>query len=101
MREKCTLLYSTFQEVLRVHALGSSVRYVREDIVLQDLYLLRKSMVVQMPMAVMHSDPAAWGADVNEFQPRRFLKLPNSTKEFKTNPAAYRPFGGGASLCPG
>ena len=101
MREKCILLYSTFQEILRVHALGSSVRYVREDILLQDQYLLKKGMVVQMPMAVMHSDPSAWGPDSRDFKPRRFLKLPNNAKESKTNATAYRPFGGGASLCPG
>ena len=101
MREKCGLLYSTFQELLRVRALGSSVRYVREDILLQGQYLLKKGMVVQMPMAVMHSDSSAWGADVDEFQPRRFLKALNGTKNFKTNATAYRPFGGGASLCPG
>lgn len=101
MREKCVLLHSTFQELLRVHALGSSVRYVREDILLQDQYLLKKGMVVQMPMAVMHSDPSAWGADVKDFQPRRFLKLRNDAKEFKNHATAYRPFGGGASMCPG
>ncbi|KAI9766845.1 MAG: hypothetical protein M1835_007131 [Candelina submexicana] len=70
MRENCGLLLSTFQEMLRVHALGSSSRYVREDVLLQDQYLLKKGMVVQMPIS-------------------------------KTNAAAYRPFGGGASLCPG
>lgn len=91
MREKCVLLHSTFQELLRVHALGSSVRYVREDILLQDQYFL----------AIMHSDPSAWGADVEDFQPRRFLKLRNEAKEFKTSATAYRPFGSGASLCPG
>ena len=101
MREKCILLHSTFQEILRVHALGSSVRYVCEDILLQDKYLLKKGMVVQMPMAVMHSDPSAWGPDSKDFKPRRFLKLPNTAKESKTNASAYRPFGGGASLCPG
>ena len=76
-----------------MHALGASARFVREDVMLDNQYLLRKGMVVQMPMAVMHSDSAVWGADVQEFQPRRFLNKQNST--------AYRPFGGGASLCPG
>lgn len=76
-----------------MHALGASARFVREDIMLDNQYLLKKGMIVQMPMAVMHSDPAIWGADVTEFQPRRFLNKQNST--------AYRPFGGGASLCPG
>ena len=101
MRDTATLLYSTFQEILRVHALGASARYVREDVMLDDRYLLKKGMVVQMPMAVMHHDPLAWGEDVHEFDPRRFLKQQEGSKKFKTNPAAYRPFGGGASLCPG
>jgi cytochrome P450 len=93
MREKCHLLYSTFQELLRVHALGASARFVREDIMLDDQHLLKKGMVVQMPTPVMHFDPTIWGADVKEFQPRRFLS--------KQNSKAYRPFGGGASWCPG
>lgn len=93
IRENCPLLHSTFQELLRMHALGASARFVREDIMLDNQYLLKKGMVVQMPMAVMHSDPTVWGVDVQEFQPRRFLN--------KQNPTAYRPFGGGASLCPG
>ena len=102
MPEKCPLFYSTWQEILRVHALGAGSRYILEDVMLDDHYLLRKGMVVQMPMAVMHSDAAAWGEDVKDFQPRRFLKQNTTGKgEFKQNLTAYRPFGGGASLCPG
>ena len=102
MPETCPLLYSTWQEVLRVHALGAGARYVLEDTMLDDKFLLRKGMVVQMPMAVMHSDVAAWGEDVKEFQPRRFMKQKSTSKEgFKQNLTAYRPFGGGASMCPG
>ena len=77
-----------------MHALGASARFVREDVLLDNQYLLKKGMVVQMPMSVMHSDPAVWGTDARDFNPRRFLNKQNST-------AAYRPFGGGASLCPG
>ncbi|KAI4254491.1 MAG: hypothetical protein LQ352_003066 [Teloschistes flavicans] len=105
VRENCALLYSTLQETLRVHAQGSSVRYVREDIVLQERWLLKKGMVVQMPQAVMHSDPGAWGPDVGVFNPRRFLKQSTTARDdekaFKPQMAAYRPFGGGTSLCPG
>lgn len=105
VREKCALLYSTLQETLRVHAQGSSVRYVREDIMLQDRWLLKKGMVVQMPQAVMHSDPGAWGPDVSVFNQRRFLKQMTTARDdgkaFKPQMAAYRPFGGGTSLCPG
>ena len=102
MPENCPLLYSTWQEVLRVHALGAGARYILEDVLLDDTFLLRKGMVVQMPMAVMHSDAAAWGDDVKNFQPRRFLKQsPTRKSGFKQNFTAYRPFGGGASMCPG
>ena len=101
MREKCHLLNSTFQEVLRVHAQGAGARFVREDTMLDDQYLLKKGMVVQMPIAVLHSDPSSWGPDVKEFQSRRFLKQNDIAKGFKQNMTAYRPFGGGASLCPG
>lgn len=102
MREKCHLLHATFKEVLRHHALGSSVRYVREDINLDDTFLLRKGMVVQMPMSVLHHDRSSWGDDTSAFRPDRFLKDGNgSGRDMKQNPAAFRPFGGGTSLCPG
>lgn len=118
MREKCFLLHSTFQELLRFHAKGASARYVREDTLLDDQYLLKKGMVVQMPMAVMHFDSTIWGADAEEFKPERFLRKsndqrsklkpngemrfePNGERESKQNLTSYRPFGGGASLCPG
>lgn len=116
MREKCVLLHSTFQELLRYHARGAGARYVREDVMLNDQYLLKKGMIVQIPMAVMHFDPANWGTDVNEFKPNRFLKKHNDKSgdlksggeknikpdmTFKQNPTGYRPFGGGTSLCPG
>ena len=101
MPETCPILHSTFQELLRVHALGTSARLVLEDVMLDDRFLLRKGMIVQIPMAVMHSDSAAWGEDATEFQPRRFLKQKNPGSTYKKNLTAYRPFGGGASLCPG
>ena len=120
--ETCPLLYSTWQEILRMHTLGAGARYLLEDVMLNDTFLLRKGMIVQMPMAVMHSDATIWGEDVKEFQPRRFLKQnstrtegfqqnstrkegsqQNSTRKegFQHNSTAYRPFGGGASMCPG
>lgn len=101
MREKCHLLHSTFQELLRLHAQGAGARFVREDTLLDGQYLLKKGMVVQMPMAVMHSDPSIWGPDAQEFQPRRFLKQNAGGNESKAALIAYRPFGGGASMCPG
>lgn len=93
VRDDCPLLNGVFSEMLRVHALGSGSRFVREDIILDNQFLLKKGMVVQIPSAVMHSDATYWGKDVREFDPRRFMN--------KYLASAYRPFGGGASLCPG
>ena len=101
MREKAYLLHATFQELLRVHAMGAGARYVREDTMLNNQYLLKKGMIVQMPMAIMHSDPRIWGPDAGSFRPERFLKQTDVNKDSKSQSVAYRPFGGGASMCPG
>ena len=102
MREKCVILHATFQEVLRLHAKGAVARWVREDTWLRDEILLKKGNIVHISMAVMHSDRSAWGDDVDKFRPQRFLKSVNNVKELNnTAAAAYLPFGGGASLCPG
>ena len=101
MRKECHLLHSTFQELLRIHALGTSARFVLEDTMLDNQYLLRKGMMIQMPAAIMHADSSIWGSNASEFQPRRFLKQNEAGKGSKEKPVAYRPFGGGVSLCPG
>ena len=99
--QKCHLLSSIWQEMLRLHAQGASSRFVLEDTLLDGRYLLKKDMMVQMPMAVMHSDPAIWGDDASSFQPRRFMKHNGNRKVGSKLSAAYRPFGGGVSMCPG
>ncbi|KAL8955496.1 MAG: hypothetical protein Q9183_006619 [Haloplaca sp. 2 TL-2023] len=105
MMNDCHLLHATVKEVLRHHARGSSVRLVREDMLLDGKYLLRKGMVVQMPMSVIHGSRQAWGEDASSFRPERFMA--DISKEGflntkQTHPGyAFRPFGGGASLCPG
>lgn len=102
LREKCPLLRATFKEALRHYALGSSARYVREDILLDGKYLLKQGMVVQIPMAVLHHNHAAWGDDTATFHPNRFLKDNTDGKGgLKQDSSAFRPFGGGASMCPG
>ena len=101
MREKAHLLFNTFQKILRVHAMGAGSRYVREDVMLNNEYLLKKGMVIQMPMVIMHSDPRIWGPNVKDFRPQRFTKQAEAVEGSKSQTVAYRPFGGGASLCPG
>ena len=65
----------------------------------------------------MHADARIWGDSVSEFCPERFLNGPNGQvsspgpkhdgsnenkeRQKPVHPAAFRAFGGGATLCPG
>ena len=105
LRDRSPLLSSTWNELLRLYARGASSRLVLEDTWLDNKYLLKKNMFVQMPIAVMHSDPSVWGPDAHTFNARRFMKSDDDSNRGKfaaaKSGAAYRPFGGGWALCPG
>ena len=104
VKTNCPLLTSTFQEVLRIRAMGTSVRQVMQDTLLNDQYLLKKDSTILMPSLVVHTDPSIWGSDVGEFNHKRFMKPGVRTKVSggkRPNPAAFRAFGGGTTLCPG
>lgn len=111
IKSNCPILGSTFQEVLRHHALGTSVRQVMHDTLLENRYLLKKDCMILMPSVVVHSDPNLWGPTVDDFNHRRFLKssslpssngiVPNKQQHKPPPPSAFRAFGGGTTLCPG
>ena len=105
IKSKCPLLTSTFQEVLRHTSMGVSVRQVMKDVLLEDRYLLKKDSTVLMPSLVLHTDPSIWGPDVRNFNHKRFMKdQPHNRSagpQKRPNPAAFRAFGGGTTLCPG
>ena len=101
LRDSCPLLVSTYQEVLRVKSTSASSRWVLEDTVLNDRFLLKKDSMVQMPSSVMHRDESLWGGTGRLFDSRRFLKGDASKGKQKVIPGAFRAFGGGSSLCPG
>ena len=96
LREKCPLLLSTYRETLRLKTTNVYTRWVRQDTLLNERYLLKEGSIVQVPGASMHADPALWGPDVKLFNPRRFMK-----GEANHRPGVFRSFGGGTSLCPG
>lgn len=92
----CPILLSTYHEVFRFHGMANSVRVVSEDHLLDGKHLLKKGGLVMMSARTQHSNPAVWGDDVAEFNHLRFVK-----DRKKRNPAAFRGFGGGVTLCPG
>lgn len=100
LKSNCPLLTSTFQEVLRYRSMGTSVRHVMQDTTLNGQWELKKDCMIQMPSRVIHTDSTLWGADVDEFNPRRFLKG-QGNKSKRPHAAAMRAFGGGTTLCPG
>ncbi|KAF5631730.1 cholesterol 7-alpha-monooxygenase [Fusarium sp. NRRL 52700] len=102
IREQCPVFMSTYDEVLRMTSGIATVRYTNEETLIQDRWLLKKGAQVQMPTAFIHADPTTWGADADVFDHTRFLKSKVLTKDQKTRrAAAFRPFGGGNTLCPG
>lgn len=109
MKTKCPILLSTFQEVLRHKALGTSVRQVMQDTLLDNKYLLKKDSTILMPNIVVHNDPSVWGSDVHVFRHKRFLREKTATnnnddsgkRKANANLAAFRGFGSGSTLCPG
>ena len=74
-----------------------------EDTILAKQFLLKKGSMIQMPSRVIHSDSSIWGSDVDEFNPRRFMReAKEKTSTAKAAPAAaFRAFGGGITLCSG
>ncbi|KAI9657571.1 MAG: hypothetical protein M1831_004187 [Alyxoria varia] len=83
--------------------MGTSVRRVMEDTVLAGQWLLKKDCMIQMPSRILHKDSSLWGSDVDDFNPRRFMKNEVQKTESGKRPhaAAFRAFGGGKTLCPG
>lgn len=108
LRDACPLLNSVFRESLRLIAPMTSARFVTEDTVVADTYLLRAQSIVQISGWVIHGDEEVWGHDSRDFNARRFFKSPNGTKtalldteKRGVHPAAFRGFGGGTVYCPG
>jgi cytochrome P450 len=98
VKSSCPILLSTWQETLRYEHVGIGARVVMEDTMFENKYLLKKGATVMTVVPVQHTDTAVWGPTATEFDHHRFLREPGGKR---TNPAAFRSFGGGTVLCPG
>ncbi|KAG9521570.1 cytochrome P450, partial [Aureobasidium melanogenum] len=96
MRDNCPNLLATFQEVLRTRSNVAPTRFVMDDVVLSDKYLLKKGRVLVMPGMSMNYEPSIWGDDSKTFDPTRFKK-----EHLKQRPTSFMSFGASPSLCPG
>jgi cytochrome P450 len=104
----CPLLVSCWREAIRLASQPITVRRVARDFTMSDpatdqSYLFRKGADVMLPATVLHRLPSVWGADADEFNPRRFLDASKDEDDVATKRRriAYMPFGGGKHMCPG
>ncbi|KAI4864385.1 cytochrome P450 [Hypoxylon rubiginosum] len=97
VKSSCPILLSTRQETLRYVHIGILARVVMEDIMFDNKYLSRKGATVMSATPIQHTDASVWGSTVGIFDYCRFLRGPGGER---TNPAAFRSFGGGTVLCP-
>ena len=95
LTERCPVLNSIWLESLRLSAGLSSVRHITDDTVIGGK-VLRRGDKVLISGRQLHLDEAVFGGDPFSFDPQRFLRNP----KLEQHPS-FRPFGGGATLCPG
>lgn len=95
LMNECPRLKGIWQETVRLTAFSSSIRYITDDTVIGGK-VLRKGNRVIVPYRQLHFDQSVFGKDVSEFKSERFIKQPSLTRH-----ASWRPFGGGATQCPG
>ncbi|KZL74598.1 prostacyclin synthase, partial [Colletotrichum tofieldiae] len=108
----CPLFVSTYREVMRLTNRSTGTRRVVEDTLIsytpsaapgevtdEQTYLLRKGANIQIPAIITNFDPEAWGPNVHDFDPRRFLTTDRERERAQNR--AFNPFGGGKHLCPG
>jgi len=91
--QRCPMLRSIAEEILRLTAYSASTRYISSDTIIGGK-TLRKGNRIMMPFRQIHRDMAIWGDKPQDFDPERFLKNPK-LKRFNMA------FGGGATQCPG
>lgn len=100
--DECPLLLSTFHEVIRLIAVGVTMRRVESDYPLTiksdgTTYLLKAGNFIWGSGTAIHTS-SKYYKDPQKFIPERFLGLKYPETEI---PDIYRAFGGGGNICLG
>ncbi|KAL3940513.1 MAG: hypothetical protein SGBAC_004964 [Bacillariaceae sp.] len=104
--DKMPLLHSCFKESLRMYQCTFNVRSVAGDFILNPKekdgpkYLIEKGTRMMGYTATAHMDPSIF-ENPETFQYDRFLDPTKKALNGKRLSSYWRPFGGGAHLCPG
>ncbi|KAK3332571.1 cytochrome P450 [Cercophora scortea] len=103
-------LGSIFNEVLRLNNTAAAVRVATKRTVLSGGKAVPKGGMLVLPFRPLHTDERVWGDDAWRFRPARFLledhasaggQNSNGKTKDMARSASFRPFGGGATYCPG
>ncbi|KAK0648019.1 cytochrome P450 [Cercophora newfieldiana] len=101
LEERCPLMVACYRESIRLGNQGVGTRRIMRDTLLSDSkgneYLFKAGVDLMWAAKELHRDSSAWGENVDEFDPERFLE----ENYGRAQKMAYVPFGGGRHLCPG
>ncbi|KAG8965697.1 hypothetical protein FRC00_003172 [Tulasnella sp. 408] len=95
--KSCPLIHSCLYEAMRLTSGSLSTRLVEKPTAI-GTYTLYPRNAVFVPSRIVHLAEDHWGPDVLQFDPDRFIKRP---EELRPGNMWLRPFGGGATICPG
>lgn len=95
IRESCPFMIATLQESLRGRMTGRTTRFVYEDVVLDNKYLVKEGSLVQIPYQAMHRHEKVWGSKSEDFDPTRFLD------RSQRKVGGFLEFGVSPNTCPG
>jgi cytochrome P450 len=99
IKTHCPTLMAMLYETLRYHSSVINIKQVQHDTTLADQYLLKKNAIVMIPGQSIHHEKEIWGPHADVFDHLRFMNSESKRKLSSTS--AFRPFGAGASMCPG
>ena len=93
--EACPRFDGIWCEALRLYSSAVSTRYTLDDTAIGGKTLRKGNFVIMMSRQI-HLDSKTFGDRVSEFDSKRFIV--NKTLRRSSD---FKPFGGGATLCPG
>ncbi|KAF1912175.1 cytochrome P450 [Ampelomyces quisqualis] len=99
IRDECPTMSAMLNETLRYHSSVINIKQVQHDTTFANQYLLKKDAIVMIPGQSIHHEKDIWGPSADYFDHLRFLD-PASRRNLSST-SAFRPFGAGASMCPG
>lgn len=92
---QCPLLGAAFEETLRLTTAASSARTVLAPTQIGQK-TLRPNTKLLMPYRQLHFDETAFGPQIQNFNPQRFIENPGLSRSQN-----FKPFGGGVTYCSG